>query len=60
MARARILIAEDEREAAEVFAEFLTMEGYEVNTAADGEAATHMISENSYDLVLIDLVLPKA
>src|SRR5918996_1427496 len=60
MPQERILIVEDEPDLSEVFVDVLTMDGYEVSTAANGEIAMHMLSENSYDLVLTDLYLPKA
>jgi DNA-binding NtrC family response regulator len=60
MPHERILIVEDEPDLLEVFVDVLTADGYEINTAADGEIAMQMISENSYDLVLTDLYMPKA
>jgi DNA-binding NtrC family response regulator len=60
MAQERLLLVEDEPDLTQVFVEVLTLEGYDVDTAADGEIAMQMISENPYDLVLTDLYLPKA
>jgi len=60
MAGVRILIVEDEAALAEFFEQSLTWEGHDVQTAADGEAALQMISDNSYDVALVDLHLPKA
>jgi DNA-binding NtrC family response regulator len=60
MSQERILIVEDEPDLSQVFVEVLTMDGYDVNTAANGEIAMQMLGEHSYDLVLTDLYLPKA
>jgi DNA-binding NtrC family response regulator len=56
----RILIVEDEPDLRRVLVEILSAEGYDVSIASDGEIAIHMLSENHYDLALIDLYLPKA
>ena len=60
MPQERILIVEDEPGVIEVFTECLTREGYAINTAATGETAIQMLADNRYDVVLIDLHLPKA
>jgi DNA-binding NtrC family response regulator len=60
MPQERILIVEDEPDLMHVFVEVLTLEGYDVSTAVDGEIAIQMVGENNYDLALIDLYLPKA
>jgi DNA-binding NtrC family response regulator len=59
MTQERILIVEDEPDLMQVFVEILTMEGYDVSTATNGETAIQMISENTYELALTDLYLPK-
>src|SRR5690554_5473366 len=55
----RILIVDDERMIREVLADFLSLEGFDVETAEDGEAALAELSRNDYDLVLTDLKMPK-
>jgi Nif-specific regulatory protein len=60
MPQERILIVEDEPDLRQVFVESLLSDGYDINTADDGEMAIQMLGENSYDLLLIDLYLPKA
>jgi DNA-binding NtrC family response regulator len=60
MSQERILIVEDEPDLRQVFVELLMADGYDISTAADGEMAVQLLSENNYDLVLIDLYLPKA
>jgi response regulator RpfG family c-di-GMP phosphodiesterase len=56
--RARILVVDDEEAIREVLSDFLSMEGFEVNTASDGEKALAELSRAQYDLVLSDLKMP--
>lgn len=58
MAR-RILIVEDFEDARELYAEFLRSRGYEVTGAADGHAALRLALPPSYDLIILDLALPR-
>lgn len=60
MSQAHILIVEDDAALAQFLVALLTLEGYTVSAAPDGETAIQMMSEMSYDLVLTDLYLPKA
>ncbi|WP_422658892.1 response regulator transcription factor [Paenibacillus sp. EC2-1] len=55
----RILIVEDELDLQEAIADGLRIEGYAVDTCDDGEAAYELIYEVNYDLVVLDLNLPK-
>jgi DNA-binding response OmpR family regulator len=55
MTQERILIVEDEPDLRRVFVEILAAEAYDISTASDGKIALHMLSENHYDLALIDL-----
>lgn len=55
----RILIIEDENELRESIAEGLRIDGYEIDTASDGETGLDLLFDNVYDLVLLDLNLPK-
>ena len=55
----RILIIEDEKKVAEALREGLTAEHYEVCTAATGEEGFFLASQGSFDLVLLDLMLPQ-
>ena len=54
---ARILIIEDDRGVQEALRELLRTEGYFVNSAITGEAALDLLSEESFDLALLDLRL---
>ena len=55
----RILVVEDEQELCESVAKGLRLDGYEVDTCFDGEEAWEIISVESYDLIILDLNLPK-
>jgi two-component system copper resistance phosphate regulon response regulator CusR len=54
----RILVVEDEPEAAAVLAKGLREHAYAVDTAGDGMAALEQMSINDYDLVILDILLP--
>jgi len=56
----RVLIVEDERRLAEnVAAAFEEGPGYAVDIAYDGEDGEHLAGVNDYDLIVLDLMLPK-
>jgi DNA-binding response OmpR family regulator len=55
----RILVIEDERKVARALREGLEVEGYEVSAAADGEEGFQLASRSPFDLVLLDLALPR-
>jgi two-component system alkaline phosphatase synthesis response regulator PhoP len=55
----RILVAEDEPGIAFGLRNDLTLEGYEVEIAEDGETATRLATETSFDLILLDVMLPR-
>lgn len=55
----RILIIEDEYDLCKSMAAGLRQDGYDVDTAADGEEGLDCLFSESYDLVLLDLNLPK-
>jgi len=55
----RILLVEDEPAAAQMLAKGLREHGYAVDLAADGEEGLEKIHVNRYDLVILDVVLPR-
>src|SRR3989441_307708 len=55
----RILIIEDEAKVAKALAEGLASERYEVRVASTGEEGFFLVSSESFDLVLLDLMLPR-
>jgi len=59
MAKAKILIVEDEVELAEMYKLRLEMEGYQVELAHDGIIGSEKATTGDYDLIILDLLLPK-
>ena len=55
----RILLVEDERDLNYAMAKGLKKSGYAVDSAYDGEEALDLFRINAYDLILLDLNLPK-
>ena len=55
----RLLVIEDERDLCEDIAKKLRLSGYEADICFDGEAALELLAVEKYDLVLLDLNLPK-
>lgn len=55
----KILIVDDESKITDVLAEYAEFEGYETDKAFDGMEAIKKCKENSYDLVIMDVMMPK-
>jgi len=55
----KILLVEDDRKVAGFIEQGLREEGYVVDLARDGDEATTMAHVNDYDVILLDVVLPK-
>ena len=55
----KILVVEDDRDIQELLQEFLKEAGYMIDVAVDGVEAITMFNTNSYDLILLDIMLPK-
>lgn len=55
----KLLLVEDDLEINEMLKNFLISEAYEVVTALDGEEACLKFKQDSFDLVLLDLMIPK-
>jgi two-component system NtrC family sensor kinase len=55
---ARALLVEDERIVGELLAEFLTLEGYEVDRAMDGREALGLVRRHAYTLIVSDVRMP--
>jgi heavy metal response regulator len=55
----RILIVEDEKKVAGFIKKGLEEETYAVDVAYDGEEGFHLAAMNEYDMIILDLMLPK-
>ncbi len=53
-----ILLIEDNRAIAEMAGEFLERRGYSLDYAADGVTGLRLATQNSYDVIVLDLMLP--
>ena len=56
---AKIIVVEDEAPLVELLKYNLQSEGYDVVHAADGEEAELLLAEQSYDLAILDWMIPK-
>jgi len=55
----RILLVEDEPSLVRSLSDRLGAEGYEVSSATDGESASELAAREVFDLILLDVMLPK-
>jgi DNA-binding response OmpR family regulator len=55
----RILLVDDEKDIREELGGVLTQQRYSVDTAGDGEEALDRIFDQPYDLIVLDIMLPK-
>lgn len=53
-----ILVVEDDREINQLVSRYLQKEGYEIHSAFDGQEALGFIEHNTYNLIVLDLMLP--
>lgn len=58
LATTKVLLVEDESELRELYTELLSIE-YAVDVAKDGEEGIGMLPRGKYDVVLLDMMMPK-
>ncbi len=56
---AKILIVDDEAGIRDIIKEYLSFNGFEYEEAADGLEALELLENNTYDLVVLDIMMPK-
>ena len=56
---AKILIVDDEQSIREIIREYAEFEGYETAETDDGMKAVKMAKEDNYDLIVMDVMMPK-
>ena len=56
----KILIVDDENDIAELISDILEDEGFKTDIRNDGASAISAVKENSYDLILLDIMMPNA
>ena len=59
MPQVRILVVDDDPVINKLIRDILHEEGWEISSARDGEEAIRMVHENSPDLIILDLMMPK-
>ncbi|WP_125153281.1 response regulator transcription factor [Clostridium rectalis] len=57
--RKNILVVDDDKDIRELIAIYLKAENFNVDKASNGEDALNLIKEKNYDLVLLDIMMPK-
>jgi len=58
-AKQKILLAEDETALAQILGNKLTNSGYEVKIVSNGAEALKALEEKTFDLLILDLIMPK-
>ena len=55
----KLLVVEDDRDTSDGVCEYFREAGYEVSSAYDGKVALDLTKQDSFDLILLDVMLPK-
>ena len=55
----KILLIDDDKDTIDIYSEFLTDAGYKVDIAKDGKEGLDKIYSGGYDLILLDIMMPK-
>ncbi len=55
---ARILVIEDEEYIRDLYKRQLALAGFTTDTASNGEEAAQVLTKNTYDLILLDIMMP--
>lgn len=55
----KILIIDDDQDIRNIYGDFLTGEGFKIDFAVDGKDGLEKIQQGGYDLILLDIMLPK-
>ena len=58
MSRPRVLLADDDPRVLSVVSRYLALEGYEMSTVSDGEAAVATATADLPDLIILDIMMP--
>jgi len=54
-----LLLIDDDKELVALLAEFLSLENFNIDTAADGEIGLQKALASDYDLILLDVMMPR-
>jgi DNA-binding response OmpR family regulator len=56
---ARVLLADDDVELSDMLAEYLHRDGFSVTAVHDGEGAARLVAEGGFDIVVLDVMMPR-
>ena len=56
--KARILIVDDEDDLRTLLRDLLSVQGYQISSAADGEEAISLLKRDKFDITLLDIQMP--
>ena len=59
MSEEKVLIVDDEKEIRELIRDYLNVEGFKVEMASDGKEAIEKFESDNFDIVILDIMLPK-
>lgn len=59
MSKIKLLLAEDDTNLGDMLQEFLEVKGFSCTLARDGEAAWELYTQNQYDFIILDVMMPK-
>lgn len=54
----RILIVDDDRDLCFMLSKYLKLQGYDTDSAYSGEEALRLVPDNTYDLIILDIMMP--
>lgn len=55
----KILLVDDEERIRDMIKEYTSLEGYDIDEAADGVRALELFKDNKYSLIILDVMMPK-
>ncbi|MCK6264241.1 response regulator transcription factor [Vibrio sp. ZSDE26] len=55
----KVLVVEDNQQIAETISDYLELEGFTIDCCYHGEAALSLASEHKYDVIIMDIMMPK-
>lgn len=55
----KILVVDDETKIRELIRKYAEFEGHSISEASDGLSAVHMCKQNSYDIIIMDIMMPE-
>ncbi|MDD5693427.1 MAG: response regulator [Patescibacteria group bacterium] len=57
--KVKILVVDDNKSVCSIYQSMLNSQGYEAETAVDGQTALDLMKKESFDLLLLDIMMPQ-